>query len=164
MVVAFDDAEKNAKLSLRQSEILEKLRVVLGLRTVVFSKVVRNADAVKTTTRAWREVNEYTRERNLLVRLYCRSRQALAQLGGDSSLLNTHYQPLTKNDLKVTKDLTEVNRYDAKNGDLPWFWRMNKDKDLQEGSIAMMECKLLVAYAVFSSILIIFSKSIESHG
>ena len=25
MVVAFDDAEKNAKLSLRQSEILEKL-------------------------------------------------------------------------------------------------------------------------------------------
>jgi len=30
MVVSFDDTEKNAKLSLRQTEILEKLNTIVG--------------------------------------------------------------------------------------------------------------------------------------
>ncbi len=122
------------------NDILGKLRIVLGTRNVLISKVVRNSKSTKTNTRAWKEVNPYTRERNLLVRLYCRSRQALKQLGVEKDLFKTTYQEITANDLKVSGDLTDFNRYGQKNDRLPWFWHL-AGKELAEGSVVMNECE-----------------------
>ena len=89
-------------------------------------------------------VNEYTRERNLLVRQYHRSRTALELLlGTGHSLLQDHYLPISSEDLKISGDITEVNRFGQKNDRLPWFWRLQKE-DMEEGSPAMNECELLI--------------------
>ena len=125
------------------NDTLERLRMVLGHRTALFVKVVRGGQTCTTNTRAWSEVNECTRERNMLAREYCRSRQALISLGVDGTELRSEYQPLLPEDLMVNKDMTEANRYNAKDTTLAWFWKLNKNADLMEGSVHMMECKHL---------------------
>lgn len=132
----------SAEIDIRKghlNDVLDQLRVVLGTRNVLLGKGVRNLHTQKTNTRAWSSVNEYTRERNLLVRLYFRSRQALMQLGVDTKLFKTLYQPITAIDLKISGDITEINRFGQKNDRLPWFWRLER-KELAEGTTVMQEC------------------------
>lgn len=121
--------------------ILESLRAVLGSRTLMFSKVIKNVKSQATRGRAWASVNEYTRERNLLVRQYHRSRHALELLlGTDHPLLDDTFKPILPEELKVTADIVEINRLGQKNDRLPWFWRLQGD-DLVEGSPVMTECE-----------------------
>lgn len=139
------------ELELRRSllnESLDSLRVVLGQRTALFVNVVRNVKGTKTTTRAWAEVNECSRERNKIARVYCRSRQAAISLGMSSQELQTEYRPLMPKDLQVSADLTEFQRYDAKNEKLSWIWQMNKDDTLADDSPELMECKFHMQYSV----------------
>lgn len=138
------------ELELRRSllnESLDSLRVVLGQRTALFVNVVRNVKGTKTTTRAWAEVNECSRERNKIARVYCRSRQAAISLGMTSQELRTEYRPLTPQDLQVSADLTEHQRYNAKNERLSWIWQMNKDDTLADDSPELMECKFHTQYS-----------------
>lgn len=132
------------EIELRKGQLndtLESLRMVLGTRSVLLKKVVRNAKGKTRKTRAWSEVNRYTRERNLLVRIYNRSRQALVQLGVDKKTLETQYQPILPDQIKVNGDITHQNRLYQKNDRLPWFWRLEKT-DLEDNTNVMQECML----------------------
>ena len=105
----------------QMNDTLAKLRLILGTRNALLKKVVRHSKSTRMTGRAWDRVNDYGRERNFLVRSYCRSRQALIQLGVDPALLRDTYKPITGKDLLVNKDVTEENRHSSKNDVLPWF-------------------------------------------
>ena len=121
------------------NDTLQKLRVVLGSRDVLLKKVVRPAKGKMRKTRAWYEVNRYTRKRNLLVRIYDRSRRALIQLGVDNKTMEASYRPILAEDIKVNGDVSHENRLYQKNDRLPWFWRLEKT-DLQENTHVMQEC------------------------
>ena len=130
------------EIQLREGQIsdaLEKLRFSLGTRSMLLRKMVRKADSGSTKTRAWKAVNQRTRERNLYVRIYCNARQALIRLGA-TELVETQYHPIKAQDLRVRGDIVEHNRYDQKSDHLPWFWRLKK-ADLELDSDAMKECK-----------------------
>lgn len=131
------------ELELRRTvlgEKLDSLRLVLGQMTACYLGLVRPADTTKRVTRAWAEVNECTRERNSIVRAYCRSREAAINLGISSEELQLNFRPLLPQDLRVSEDLTEFNRYNAKDEKLAWFWQIQKDNNLVEGSVEMKEC------------------------
>ena len=124
------------------NDTLEKLRVVLGTRSVLMKKTLRGTQGGSGKTRAWAEINKYTRERNLLVRYYLRSRQALQKLGTHPEPLESTYKPIKAIDLKVTEDIVEENRIVQHSDKLPWFWRLDKT-ELMEDSNVMQECRFM---------------------
>ena len=121
------------------NDTLEKLRVILGTRSVLMKKTLRGTQGGSSKTRAWAEINNYTRERNLLVRYYLKSRQALELLGTHPELLETTYKPIKAADLKVTGDIVEENRFGQQHDTLPWFWRLDKTELLEDSNV-MNEC------------------------
>ena len=135
------DMEANLRMG-DMNDTLEKLRVVLGTRSVLMKKTLRGTQGGSGKTRAWAEINNYTRERNLLVRYYLRSRQALIQLGTHPELVETTYKPIKAADLKVTGDIVEENRFGQHSDSLPWFWRLDKT-ELMEDSNVMQECEFI---------------------
>ena len=126
------------------NDTLDTLRTILGSRTFLLRTLCKKRDSTHYTTRAWKEVNNYTRTRNFLVRVYCRSRQALFQLGVGKEVLEKEYRPITAQDLKVNGDITQENRVGQKNDKLPWFWRLKKS-DLDERTDIMKECVYSIA-------------------
>lgn len=122
------------------NDTLEKLRVILGTRSVLMKKTLRGTQGGSGKTRAWAEINNYTRERNLLVRYYLKSRHALEQLGTHPELLETTYKPIKATDLKVTGDIVEENRFGQQSDTLPWFWRLDKTELLEDSNV-MNECR-----------------------
>ena len=121
------------------NDTLAALREVIGTRNAVLATVVRATGSESGETRAWAEVREYTKKRDLLVRVYHTSRKALKKLGVQSDILKRFYRPIRDQDLQVNKDLTEANRYYQKNDTLPWFWLL-ENVDVHAGSQAMKEC------------------------
>ena len=131
------------ELTLRQAhlnDLLTSIREVIGTRNVLLTKLVRDANTVNTTTRSWAEIKEYTKRRDLLVKLYHISRRAVIELGLDKKIVNERYKIIADKHLKVSKDMSEHNRYGAKTSKIAWFW-MLQPGELKQGSPAMKECE-----------------------
>ena len=102
---------------------LERLRTHLGHRAIIFRLNRRSSTSVRTDTRSKQDLRKVARKINQDVRSYNRAREALIRLGAPQDI-QQKYQPITSNQLGVSKDITEENRFGQGSDVLPWFWCM----------------------------------------
>jgi hypothetical protein len=130
----------NQELELRigqANDCLEKLRVALGHKTILFRTRVRNSTSQRTRTRAWAEVERVDAKIRKCVRSYRQARFAMIRLGASEETL-VQYQMIKTEDLKLSGDIVEENRVGQRNDKIAWFWRLGGGHD---GDEWMQECK-----------------------
>jgi hypothetical protein len=118
------------------NEALEKLRVALAHMALTYRVNVRNADSQIQMTRAQAQVKQAHRSVNKHVRTYGRAYQALLNMEASVPQL----QPIRREDLKVSGDIVEENRFGQRNDTLAWFWRIGGIGEKEKESDWMTEC------------------------
>lgn len=123
------------------NDALGDLRVELGHKALLFRTKVRNTKNTKGKTKAWKEVNKSSMDVMKHVRRYERARGALIKLGVENGILQM-YQEIKKEDLKMSADILEENRFGQKNTTMAWFWRLGPQGD-NVGNEWMEECEYI---------------------
>lgn len=145
------EAVAKVEWELRKGQVndsLEGLRLALGEKSLCFRAEVRNADSQRTTQRAWDNVHKHDTEARKHRSMYIHARSALRRLPGDHEYLTTLHD-ITEEDMKMSGDLTEENRFGQRLDTLAWFWRHGGDPDSEDASsLRMHECTLLLLYSV----------------
>jgi hypothetical protein len=121
----------NQEIELRKTQAtqsLDNLRFSLGLKSAIFRKAVRNARSQWTKTRAWSSVGTADKSVRIHAKRYRRSRHALIQLGASEGILRA-FKELTRDDLKMSQDLIEENRFGQRDDTLSWIWQMHGGMD-----------------------------------
>ena len=104
-------------------DCLEKLRTHLGHKSVLFQMNFRSSSSVRTDTRSKQDIRRVGLKINQDVRSYNRAREALVNLQASEDILQK-YPPIKPDELGVSKDITEENRFGQSSDVLPWFWRI----------------------------------------
>jgi hypothetical protein len=131
---------RNQEATLREGQInesLRKLRMALGEKAWMLRNNVRDASGGKGKLRAWSGVKQKTKEVGKHLKLYRQATSALRRMG-----LGEKWKPITKNDLKMSGDMTEANRTGQRAHTLAWFWRLEDGAAVgeMEDSGPMSEC------------------------
>jgi hypothetical protein len=122
------------------NDLLEKIRLALGHKALLYRTRVRKSKGQKTKTRTWGAVRQADQILNECVRGYLRARVAMVKLGADEEILS-HYQDIGRKDLRLSGDVVEENRFGQKSDALPWFWRMGEqNKDQRDNWMSECEC------------------------
>lgn len=136
-------ADQEIKLREGQAnDCLQALRMALGHKAVLFRTKMRNATTSIRKTRTWDDIKVVTVKVNKHARAYRRARNALERLGADDAMMR-RYEKLEKEDLKLSKDVTEENRFGQRNDVLPWFWRLEGQNSDQDDTW-MQECRCII--------------------
>src|SRR5882757_723885 len=132
------------ELELRKGQVndcLEKLRLALGHKAIIYRQHFRSADYVWTGTRSKQEAQCCRLKIEKYVRSYQRARSAMQRLGVDQdTLLNGAYQEILPEQLSVDKEVTEENQFGQGSDRLAWFWRVNNAQESQKDAW-MDECE-----------------------
>jgi hypothetical protein len=104
-------------------ECLHQLKLALGLKSALFRKTIRLPKSQKTKTRSRTAVRNIEAGVRLHVRRYNAARQALVSLGCSEQDLK-EFQVIRKEDLKISRDITEENRFGQRSDSIAWFWRV----------------------------------------
>jgi len=138
------EAVAKVEWELRKGQIndsLEGLRLALGEKSLCFRAEIRNANSQRTTQRAWANIHKHDADARKHRQMYTHARAALQRLPGDQDYLNTLHD-ITENDMKMSGDITEENRFGQRSDILAWFWRQGGDPDSDDlSSPRMHECK-----------------------
>jgi hypothetical protein len=140
---------------------LERLRLALGHKALLFRTRVRNASSVKERTKAWDDVKTARRQVDKHVRGYHRARNAMVRLGAGAELLK-RYLVIERKDLALSADITDANRLGQRNDKLAWFWSVGRDKDANNAW--MTECVCLLHFGVFVHSLMMLAQFTVSTG
>jgi hypothetical protein len=131
--------DQELKLRIGQANnSLEKLRLDLGHKAVVFKVGVRTSDSQATKTRSQSDLDQVNKKVAKHSRSYQLAYQAMLKLGASEKDLE-RFQPLTPEDCKVSTDLVEENRVGQRSNRLSWIWRQKggdseqEDKWMKEG-------------------------------
>lgn len=130
------------ELELRKGQAndwLKELQMALGHKAVLYRTSVRDAKSTSMKTRSWDDVKAMTVKVMRCVRGYRRTRTAMERLGADDATMD-RYAELKREDLKLSADITEENRFGQRNDVLPWFWRLDGTNE-EEGNAWMHECE-----------------------
>lgn len=121
-------------------EALEALRMALGYQSAIYRTTVRMSKTQGMSTRAQSIAQQAHGKVLKLARMYRRAHAAMVALGAEDQLLR-RFRRLKKEDLSVSKDVTEENRHSQRNDVLSWIWHTSKN---HEGDSAksewLMEC------------------------
>ena len=132
---------------LRRAQIndsLHGLRLALGEKAMSFRADVRNANSQRTSQRAWATVHKRDSDARKHRNIYNHARAALIRLDCFPDFLSTLHD-ITEQDMKMSGDLTEENRYGQRSDTMAWFWRLDNGlSDVDQLSPRMKECKFLV--------------------
>ncbi|KAG9315413.1 hypothetical protein JVU11DRAFT_4564 [Chiua virens] len=105
------------------NDCLEQLRTHLGQKAILYRMNIRSSTSVRTDTRSKQEIHRTTLKINRDIQSYHRARKALKSLGANQDVLQK-YQDIQQADLRLSKDITEENRFGQSSDVLPWFWRI----------------------------------------
>lgn len=137
------EAVAQVEAELRKGQVndsLEALRLALGEKSLCFRAEVRNANSQRTTQRAWGNIHKFDADARRHRHMYNQARNALRLLPVEPEYLET-LQDITEQDMKVSGDITEDNRFGQRSDTLPWFWRQNGDPESETNSgPRMQEC------------------------
>ena len=97
---------------------LEKLRTHLGHKSVLFRMNFQSSSSVRTDTRSKQDIRRVVLKINQDVQSYHRAQEALIQLQASKDILQ-RYQPIKPEELGVSKDITEENRFGQSSDVLP---------------------------------------------
>lgn len=138
------DSIAMVEAELRQGQIndsLQGLRLALGEKSLSFRADVRNADSQRTSQRAWDNVHKHDADARKHRNMYSHARAALSRLGYFPEFLSTLHN-ITEQDMKLSGDVTEENRYGQRSDTLAWFWHLNDGLSAEDPlSPHMRECK-----------------------
>ena len=105
------------------NDSLQRLRMHLGEKSVLYRIHVWSSTSVQTNTRARNDIQRIGFKVNRDVHSYQRAQNAMVNLGASDSILEK-YQVLSGEDLVLLRDVTEENRVGQGSEVLPWFWRV----------------------------------------
>jgi len=132
---------------LRRAQIndsLNGLRLALGEKAMSFRADVRNANSQRTSLRAWSNVHKHDSDARKHRHMYNLSRAALIRLNRFPDFLATLHD-ISEQDMKMSGDITEENRYGQRSDALAWFWRLDDDLSGEDQlSPRMKECRFPV--------------------
>ena len=133
------------------NDALEELRLALGEKSLCFRAEVRNADSQRTSQRAWDNVHKYDSEARKHRGMYTHARGALQRLPDQQEYLQTLHD-ITENDMKMSGDITEEQRFGQRSDMLAWFWRRGGDVDSGDVSTPrMQECMCWIFYYFYTN-------------
>jgi hypothetical protein len=135
------DQEMELRLG-QANDCLEKLRVALGHKMILFRTRVRNSTSQRTRTRAWAEVERVDIRIRKSARSYRQARQAMIRLGANAEIL-AQYQVIKKEDLKLSGDVVEENRIGQRNEKLAWFWKLGVQECDDDNWMQECECSIM---------------------
>ncbi|KAG9312102.1 hypothetical protein JVU11DRAFT_7387 [Chiua virens] len=105
------------------NDCLSSLKNHLGQKAVLYRINFRSSTSNRTDTRSKQDIRKVVLKINSDVRSYHRAIGALKALGASEDLLEK-YRIIQPEDLAVSKDITEENRFNQSSHILPWFWRI----------------------------------------
>jgi hypothetical protein len=118
------------------NDALEELRTALAEKSLLYRTKIRGRPPQKTVTRSWTAVKRTDGKIRKHVKTYNLARTALLNM--DANL--GEFQAIVKEDLRMSGDVMEENRFGQRRDTLAWFWRMGPARDDTEGSW-MDECE-----------------------
>jgi hypothetical protein len=121
------DSISTVEAELRRAQIndsLHGLRLALGEKAMSFRADVRNASSQRTSQRAWANVHKHDTDARKHRKLYNHARAALIRLDCFPEFLATLHD-ISEQDMKMSGDITEENRYGQRSDTLAWFWRLD---------------------------------------
>ncbi|KIK27338.1 hypothetical protein PISMIDRAFT_8184 [Pisolithus microcarpus 441] len=119
------------------NDCLDQLRTDLGNKAMLYQQNFRTANSTREGTRTKKEIQKVVARVNKHVRSYQRARWAILRLDPDANMAGK-YQGILAEDLAVSKDVTEENRFGQGTSKLPWFWVMDGEKsqlDVEAGGL-----------------------------
>jgi hypothetical protein len=126
------------------NDALRGIRLALAEVALLTRAQHRDLKSQKTNTRSFVQLKTVQGTLGRHVRAYRRAYQALLNMEADKE----SFQPLRKEDLKMSADVVEENRIGQKSDVLAWFWRIGGGQNEQTGS-RIEECGssiLIMAY------------------
>lgn len=120
------------------NDALEELRTALAEKSLLFRTKIRGHPSQKMSTRSWSGIKRANGRIRKHVRKYNLARAALISMEADIP----QFKPMTSEDLRMSADITEENRFGQRRDILAWFWRMGPQRDDEEGSW-MDECEFV---------------------
>jgi hypothetical protein len=119
-----DLAKEEVQLRIGQAnDSLENLRTHLGHKSILYRMNFQSSTSVRTDTRSKQDIRRVALKINRDVRRYHRARESLSRLEAPQDTLQK-YQPIKCDEIGVSKDITEENRFGQGSDILPWFWRI----------------------------------------
>jgi hypothetical protein len=110
------------------SESLQHLRLSLGMKSGIFRTMKSNPKSQRTKSRAWKAVHEATAAVQRHARSYSLAQNAIVQLT-ENPLVLSRFPALQKQDLMLSRDVLEENRFGQKSEHVSWIWRLDIGKD-----------------------------------
>lgn len=133
------------------NDLLHGLHLALSEKAMSFWADVQNANSQQTSQRAWATVHKRDSDARKHHNIYNHARAALIRLDCFPDFLSTLHD-ITEQDIKMSGDLTEENRYGQRLDTMVWFWRLDNGlSDVDQLSPRMKECKFLVLPSISCS-------------
>ncbi|KAI6006387.1 hypothetical protein EDC04DRAFT_2583076, partial [Pisolithus marmoratus] len=148
------------------NDCLDQLRTDLGNKAMLYRQNFRTANSTREGTRTKKEIQKVVARVNKHVRSYQRARQAILWLDPDVNMAQK-YQEIRPEDLAVSKEVTEENRFGQGTSKLAWFWMMDGEQTQlnEESGGLMQECKcILLQYILLKVMLSLPDQLAQSKG
>ncbi|KAI6132442.1 hypothetical protein EDD16DRAFT_1699581 [Pisolithus croceorrhizus] len=119
------------------NDCLDQLRTNLGIKAMLYQQNFWTANSTREGTRTKKEIQKVVARINKHVRGYQRARQAILRLDPSVEMAEK-YQEILPDDLAVSKEVTEENRFGQGTSKLAWFWMMEGEQSqlsLQGGGL-----------------------------
>ncbi|KAH9829298.1 uncharacterized protein C8Q71DRAFT_718422 [Rhodofomes roseus] len=118
------------------NDALHRLRMALGMKSVLFRTKVRLANSQRTKTRAYKDVSGVTKVITECARLYTLARTGMTRQVFREWLKTLppqlqRYRPLTKEDLKTTTHLLDHTERKSRHKELSWIWAVDVGGDTE---------------------------------
>ena len=125
----------------QMNDALDRLRMALGEKSLLYRTEVRNSKSQRTSLRSWQNVNKQHLLARQHKRAYDHARNALTRLDIDRDYHSTLHD-ITLEDMKMSGDVTEENQMGQRSSVLAWFWRLDSDVAMEvvELNPRMKEC------------------------
>jgi hypothetical protein len=133
--------QKEKKLRMGQAnDALQGIRVALSKKAILF-RGLREATSKTKRNRSWDHIKSTTGSARHHVQIYLRARKALIRLGASPDEL-AKYQPLTREQLKITTARIDPTLRGTRNAHLAWFWTIDVESDCHTAE-GMEECNFI---------------------
>jgi hypothetical protein len=119
------------------NDALEELRMALAHKSLLYRTRLRVAKSQRTETRAWDSIKKANVKVKKHVRMYHQAYKALLSLDSNTE----GFQPITKDDLKMSGDIVEETRIGQRSDTLAWFWRLGNMGQREGDDTWMEECE-----------------------
>ncbi|KAI6105115.1 hypothetical protein EV401DRAFT_1873905 [Pisolithus croceorrhizus] len=114
------------------NDCLDQLRTDLGSKAMLYRQNFRTANSTREGTRTKKEIQKVVVRINKHVRSYQRARKAILRLDLNDNI-GEKFKEIQPEDLAVSKEVTEENRFGQGVSKMAWFWMVDGEQNLLNG-------------------------------